>query len=332
MRGKWVVIAASAILLAVAAGAISVWRREQAAKRQPPPSRGEPAPPSGEVSLPGRIQARHMVWVHSEVTGRIEELLAAEGEEVYEGQLLARISNQGLETARENAQAALDNAQERINKIEAEIISARLEASRARADATRARAEYDRTDKLHKRQKMLYGEGATPRLVFQRAEKEFEAAKVEFESLEKLASHAEERVGQLLKDLELSKKTLEDKSSQLEDAREDLKSTELRSPATGLVISRQGEVGGEVEAGTEPARIFAIATDLSSLDIALDPEPPVVKVLRPGMSALVIVADVPEPLTGTLREFKGTQAIVEFTSPTPLIKPGMTAQVRIRLE
>jgi multidrug resistance efflux pump len=332
MRGTWLLVSASAILLAIAAGAISYWREQRAVRDAPQAQQTEPAALQGEVSLPGKIQAQQLSWVDAEVTGRIQELLVSEGEEVYEGQLLARITNQGLETARETAQAAVDSYQERINKIEAAILAGRLEVSRARADATRARSEYDRTEKAFRRQKLLNSEGATPRQVFERSEKEFEGARVEFESLEQLARQSEDRVAQLLKDLEGAKKILEDKSNQLEDAQEDLKAAEIRSPVTGLVVTRKGEIGSDIEMGAESARLFGIATDLASLDVVLDPEPPVLKVLRTGMPALVIVADTPEPLTGTLREIKGNQAIVEFTSPTPLIKPGMTAQVRLKLQ
>jgi hypothetical protein len=32
-----------------------------------------------------------------------------------------------------------------------------------------------------------------------------------------------------------------------------------------------------------------------------------------------------------VRQVKGSQVVVEFISPTPLIKPGLTAQVTIKL-
>jgi hypothetical protein len=47
----------------------------------------------------------------------------------------------------------------------------------------------------------------------------------------------------------------------------------------------------------------------------------------------VIAADLTmEGMPGSVKEIKGNQAIVEFTSSNPALKPGMTAQARINLE
>jgi HlyD family secretion protein len=331
MRAKWVLIGASVILLAIAAGAISVWRQDRAQNQtqaQPP----APSQPSGEIILPGKLEAQQITYVEAVVNGKVDQLLVEVGEDVYEGQLLARISNIGLETSREVAQAAADNAQERVNKLEAAIIAARLEASRARADATRARSEFERTDKLYRRQKLLYGEGATPRLVYERSEKEFQIAQTEFESLDQLAKQAEGRVSQLIKDLEAAKKAFEEKSNELDHVGADLKAAEVHAPVTGTIVSRSADPGGEVEPGTASARLYGIAADISALEAVIEPEPPVLARLKPEMPALVILADVPEPVEGKVKSVNEGQAVVEFTSPTPLVRPGMTAQIRLKLD
>jgi HlyD family secretion protein len=333
MRGKWLLLAASAILVAAAAGAIAVWRQDRAAKQvaqEPKPV--APPRPTGDINLSGRIRAQQVTLVEANVGGKIQAFLADAGQDVYEGQLLARISNQGLESMREYAQQATDNAQQRINQIEAGIISARLEASRARADASRARTEFDRQDKLYRRQKMLYGEGATPRLTYEKTEKDFNNARTEFESLDQLAKQAEDRVTMLMNDLEAAKRALEDKHSELEGASEDVRGAEVRSPVTGTVVARHGVVGDEIEAGSQSAHLFDITTDISSLEVVLEPEPPVLARLRPEMPVLVILADVPEPLNGTVKKVEGNQVIVAFSSPNSLVRPGMTAQVRLRLD
>jgi hypothetical protein len=38
-----------------------------------------------------------------------------------------------------------------------------------------------------------------------------------------------------------------------------------------------------------------------------------------------------EPIPASVREVKGTQVLVEFTSPSPAIRPGLTAQVTIKI-
>jgi HlyD family secretion protein len=168
-------------------------------------------------------------------------------------------------------------------------------------------------------------------LAYEKAEGEFQTAKIETESLAQLASQADERIQQLLRDLEAAKRTLADRQEQLEDIKTDLQAAEVRSPVNGIVVSREGVVGEQTEIGTE-AHLFGIATDLSQLSVEIEPEPPVLARLQVGHPALVFVADVPQALDGTVREIDGSRVMVDFTSPNPLVRPGITAQVRLKFQ
>src|SRR5690242_18688144 len=106
MRGKWLLASGVAVLAGVAAGALSWYQRQTAAASFPPPKVAAPAP--NQVTLSGKIRAQKVVPVGSMVNGTIEAFLADVGQEVGEGQILARISNHGLETGREMAAIALD--------------------------------------------------------------------------------------------------------------------------------------------------------------------------------------------------------------------------------
>ena len=291
-----------------------------------------PRPPRAEISLPARIEARHLVTVEAQVTGSVQEFLADVGQEVHEGQLLARIGNTNLENARENAAGASENAQERVNKLESAILAGRLEASRARADAERSRAEMERAEKARLRQQMLHGEGATPRLVWEKAEKEAGSAKSEFDSLETLARHAEERVAAMLADLDRSKKTLADRMERLEEARAQLEATQVHAPVDGLVVARRGEVGKDF-GDDGNLELFRIAVDTALLRAVVDADPSALARLAIGGEAMLFFADIPgEGIAGTVAEIRDGQALIDFTSPSPFIRPGMTAQARLTLE
>src|SRR5207245_9166020 len=108
-------------------------------------------PPTDDITLSGKIRAQPVIGVSPPVEGTIGAFFADVGQEVFQGQLLARLTNEGLETGQQTAQRDVEIAQSRVNKLESEIVSARLEASRARADASRARGEYDRLDKAYRR-------------------------------------------------------------------------------------------------------------------------------------------------------------------------------------
>ena len=116
----------------------------------------------------------------------------------------------------------------------------------------------------------------------------------------------------------------------MEQARQDLSAGEVHSPVDGLVMSRRADVGQEVT--REVKDLFVIAVNLAALQVVLEPEPPVLARIRPGQDALVQLAEIPgQGIPGKVKEVKGTQVIVEFTSPSPDVRPGLIAQVLIKL-
>jgi multidrug resistance efflux pump len=329
MRGKWVLLAVCAVLAAAAAGALSLLRNRTAATSVQPPTVATQVPEVEEISLPGKVQAREVTAVAAPIDGTVEEFAVDVGDEVSEGQLLARIHNQSLSGAEEQARQEAERAQEKLNAVESAIIAARLEASRARADASRARSEYERLQKLYTREQLLLREGATPRLKFEKLEKEFLAAQTEFTSLEALAKQAEARVTDLLKDQERARASLEEKSAELEAAQTELQATEVHAPVDGVIVARRGQAGDEVSRSVKD--LFQIGQDLSKLDVAVEAHPSALKLMKQGQPAVVHIAEMDQYLEGSVRAVEESRVLVAFSSPSPAIKPGMTVQVRIKL-
>jgi multidrug resistance efflux pump len=329
MRGKLVLIGGVAVLVVVAAGALILFRRTQE-PRKPADAKNPAAAAIGpEVSLTGKIRAQSVVAVAVPVDGTVQELLVEAGQPVFEGQLLGRIENTGLETEQQQAAADAASTQERVDQMQNELINARLEASRARADANRAQSEYDRAERNFLRQQMLFKEGATPRTVFEKAQAEYQAEKIGRETLAEVARLAEDRLSGLVGRLDAMRQTLEEKNAVLDQARESAAAAEIRSPVDGLVVARTRNLGEEV--ATTVLDLFQIAVNLSALEAVVEPEPPVLARVRPGQEALIQIAELPNAIPGRVKEIQGTQVIVEFISPDPSLLPGATAQVRIKL-
>jgi multidrug efflux pump subunit AcrA (membrane-fusion protein) len=329
MRGKWLLISGVAIAAAVAAGALSLRRRPAPAHAPPQPARVAPAP-SSDIVLSGKIRARNVVGVGALVAGNIEVFLADIGQEVEAEQVLARVSNQGLETGRELAMVQLDNAQARVTKIEAAITAARLEASRASADAARARDDFDRAEKTYRRQKMLFGEGATPRNTYEKSTHEFESSQTEYDGLAKLSRQADERIQGLLEELRNARKIVDDKQKALDEAAGAMGDAEVRSPVDGVVVGRKGDLGKPAQ--DQGSDLFQIATDTLQLEVLLEPDPLTIQRLSPGQPALVLISDFQsEGIPATVAKVQQDGIVlVDFTSPNPAIKPGLQADVRIR--
>ena len=133
-----------------------------------------------------------------------------------------------------------------------------------------------------------------------------------------------------LQEVTAKKKIVEDRAQQLEEAQASLQAAEVHSPVDGTVVARQAAVGKPAtEAGDE---FFQIATDLYALEVAVEPKAEDLKRIQPGQPAMVLVLDLQsQGMPGTVKAIKGSQVVVEFTSNQPAIKPGMQADVRLKL-
>jgi len=329
MRGKWVLFSVAVALAGVGAGVLSIRSRRAGAVPAPPNRTAVIA--DQEITLQGIIRPQHVTGLASPVAGLVEELTGEIGQEVYQGQVLARVGAQALESAREAAVNDLERAQDQVAKAEAAVNSARLEESRADADAQRARLALDRAEKVYSRQRLLVAEGATPRLTFEKAEAEYQALTRETTIMEAGARAARDLMQEALRDLAAKRKILQERTQQVDEAKENLLTAEVRSPVDGIIVGRKAAIGKPAdEAGNE---FFQIATDLYALEVALEPKPQDLKRIQAGERALVLVLDLQsQGLPGAVRSVQGSQVLVEFECNLPGIKPGMLADVRLKLD
>ena len=324
--GKYTAGAALALLL-LAGVAITVWRI-----RKPHPAPATPVPAVSvapkERTIVGHIEAIHTVPVPVPIPGEVDSFSAEVGQEVFEGQVLARISNQGLETGLDNAKRILENAENKFNALESGISAARLEAVRARDESMSARDDLDHATREYQRQRILNDAGATPRNTYQKAQKGYEAAEAKAEATAEIARQADEKITELTNQYNLARKTLEDKRKEMEEAQSAVDAAEIRAPVGGVVLARQGEIG-ETLTPEQASALFSIATDLSALRVVFPPDPS----MKPGDRVTVSFTDVPvEPITAAVTEIKNDQATAEFTSPNAAIRPGMTCTVHATIK
>ncbi|MGH9672144.1 MAG: biotin/lipoyl-binding protein, partial [Bryobacteraceae bacterium] len=195
MRGRLYWWLAALVLIGVAvAGGVLIYRASLERQQAEAAAKPAPAPvPAAEVTIAGPIEAAQFINVAPPVEGAVDALEVEPGEEVFEGQLLARIRNQTLNTERDRAREDANRVQERVHSLDSAVIAARLEASRAAADAARARGESEQAERVALREQALMREGATPRLKHDKAQKEFQATRAEYEALRDKAKAAEER-------------------------------------------------------------------------------------------------------------------------------------------
>lgn len=328
MRGKWVA-APLALALLAGAGAL-VWRYAKRPVEKPAAAVPAPPPAGAEIRLDGTIQAVNLVLVGAPIDGVVEEFPVKPGDEVYEGQLLGHISNDSLKEHERDTAQEVERAQNRVSGLESELIGLRLEDSRVAANAARARMERSRAESLFERQKMLNREGATPRRAFEKAQADYEATAQEAAAVEALQASVRDRVERLVADIEAARKALADKEKSHDEAKADLSAADILAPADGLILSIRRVAGEDVDRGMTD--LIQMATDLSQLELVVQPEPQLVKRITVGDAARVLLPELPgDGLPGTVKSAEGGRVVLEFSSPSTLIRPGMTATGVLRL-
>jgi RND family efflux transporter MFP subunit len=206
----------------------------------------EPVSASGEV-VPA--QWRQIVFT---TNGKIEAILAAEGERVAAGKLLARLDDTALQLAHAQASAALRRAEAVLQDLEAQPSPDGLAA--AQAALSNAQANYERLDRSNARDFEL-----------EAAQAQIDSAQATLDQLEKgvpeaqIRSAAADVLAALLHQ---------------EQARKNLEDAELLAPFDGEVLEIYA-AEGEFAAPGAPLLLLANlddlqveTTDLSELDVA----------------------------------------------------------------
>jgi len=316
-------------IVAVTAIGFCIWLMAVKHRRKPVPAKPAAAFATvfqgPEITLTVRLQARTTEIVDAPVAGILDAWFVEEGQEVYEDQLLGRIRNADLENAVQQAQSALDRAEVRIAQLDAQAVNARLEASRTTADEIRIRNELDRIEKIYQRYRNLMDAGAIARLTFEKTQTDYDAAKTEAENRERSAREAQDKAASLQRDSEEAKRALAEQTAALTKAKDAVAVGDLHSPADGVVLARSAHQGDQVEESAKG--LLTIATELTELAVSLTPDPAVLARVHPGQHAFVRIDEAES--AGEVKDIRGAEVIVEFTSEKPITKLGTAAQVRI---
>jgi HlyD family secretion protein len=124
----------------------------------------------------------------------------------------------------------------------------------------------------------------------------------------------------------------------LSQAMVNLAYTDIRSPTSGVVISRNVDVGQTVAASLQAPTIFVIAEDLAKMQVDTSVAEADVGRLKDGTAATFTVDAYPsEIFRGAVRQIRNSpqtvqnvvtyDAVIDVANPDLKLKPGMTANV-----
>lgn len=108
-----------------------------------------PSQTLSQLNASGYVVAQRKAAVASKVTSRLEELMVEEGSRVKEGQIIARLENQDMIAARNQAEANVSLARANLEGAKAELEEATLDFDRNKELYAReiiAKAQYDTSE------------------------------------------------------------------------------------------------------------------------------------------------------------------------------------------
>lgn len=326
------------MLLSIAGGGIYAWRRQVAAQEAEEATAAaakiaaEKArlESGAEVSFTGGVVARNVLAIPAPMDAVVESVEVDVGSAVEQDQPLARLRNEGLAAGHESAKLDLEQAAERVTTLESALISARLEASRAAADAERARSDADRLDRALRHETLLYKEGATPRLKYEKAQKDAKAAADEAVALAAVAEQAANKITKVTADLETAKRMVDERTADLEGSQAEIDAAIVTAPVDGVIISVGAKPGDEVTSAG--ADLFQLAVAADELAVYIEPDPAVAEKFQDGLLALVNLLELQlDGVQGELKRDDKGKWRIEFKAPDPNVKPGLHAVVRLKL-
>lgn len=313
------------LALAVAAGGAYAFRGElarYAAERQAPSNAAVTAPEAKPVSITvatatrreiveslfvtGTLVARDEILVGSQIDGlRLDAYLVDVGDRVEQGQVLARLDRDMLDTQ-------IIQNDSSIAKAEAAIAQVRAAIAESEASLVEAKASLKRAESL-KASGNVTGETLQAR-----------------ETATRVAEARVRAQGENLRVAE-AEKALADAQRREVELR--LARTEVRAPAAGVVSGRTARVGQIVGMSGEP--LFRLVRDG---EIELEAEVTETKLhsVAAGQPARIEAAGLPEPVGGTVRlveptvDAKTRLGVVKIALPAnPALRAGLFARGQI---
>jgi HlyD family secretion protein len=182
------------------------------------------------VVATGRIEPVTKVDIKSKANGIIKELKVQVGDKVAEGQVLAELDRDNLAARLREAKAALSGAEANLRAASAELEKNRVEA--AGPEVVFARRNVERAEQLA-REKLISPQNLDDaRSALDQAVNRQEVAKSQLGVSEARVVQARAAVAQA--------------QAAVDRAEEELANATIRSPITGMVLSRDVEIGSPV--------------------------------------------------------------------------------------
>lgn len=297
-------------------------------------------PPSTtkEHVFQGKVRASDKVNLAFRVSGPLVELLVKEGDEVKQGDLLAKIDPRDFQTRLDNITGALDEAKAQLTALQKGERDEVIRSLQAKVKATRSTR--DEAQKQYDRRKKLLADGMVTQSDYDQFKRALDVASAEFTKAEEDLRAAS--TGARQEDIQAQQSRIKSIIAQKKDAEDQLKDVKLFAPFSGTIVKTYVENFQNVQAKQEIVslqniRSVEIVVDIPESIVGQHTEDDILSISASftAIPDLVITQGIEinerskeaDPLSQT---YRGTLLVPQTKDQK--ILPGMSAEVKIALQ
>lgn len=288
------------------------------------------------LNATGYIVAHHKIEVAAKVIGRVLWIGVEKGDQVKQGQVIARLEDDEYRAQVQQARGQLQSLQAKLDELQhgsrpEEIEVADANYKQAIADMENAKATLDRT-------KPLTTQGVLSKQAYDDAIAKYDNAVARVNSLRK--TYDLTKIGPRVEEIESTRGQVEQAKGALALAETQLADTIIRAPISGTILERAVEKGEFITTsfvGDKGAKGYVVSlADLNDLQVELDIAQNDFSKLRMGQRGIITTDAFPDrKYNGRIEEMspeanrqKATvQVKVRVLNPDSYLRPEMNASV-----
>jgi HlyD family secretion protein len=308
------------------------------------------------IKATGSVETVLTVDVSSQLSGRIADVFVGFNDWVKAGQPIAQL-DQEIFVARVNEAAAALKVAVASSRMEeaalerAKVAVANSESAKKLAEdqATAVRARQEELERDFKRNAGLarVDSISNRELTQARAQRDIGVADLrasieQINMRQEAIATAEAELRMAEANIDNARAVVEQRQAELEQARVDVDRTVIRAPMDGVIIKRDVNPGQTVAMTLDAKTLFTIANDLRQMEVHAKIDEADVGLLEIGQAAFFTVDAFPErTFSGRVLQIRDAPevsqnvvtyaAIVSASNTELLLRPGMTADLRITI-
>ena len=352
MQRKTALIIAAAALVSVGLGTWAVVGGQAGVQyRTAPVDHGDI---NVAISSTGNPNAVVTVQVGTQVSGVVLALFADFNTKVTKGELIARIDPAPFQAKVDQAtanlaasQSAVANSQAVVQQALAGIQAANSALAAAQSNVAKAQAVAEDAKVKVDRRVIMVGQGADSKEDLETAQTTYKSAVADHTALVAQQQAVEDSVKVAQAQLNVANSLVAANQSQvkqftaaLQSAQLDLDHTSITAPVTGVVVSRNVDVGQTVAASLAAPTLFLIAQDLTKMQVDTNvSEADVGRVVVGQLATFTVDAYPGQVFSGAVIQIRKApinvqnvityDAVIGVSNPDLKLFPGMTANVKI---